>query len=61
MISIESLDKRELGSKNRWLRRDTIEICGTGDGAQNMNKEWLFTVSNNTGTRASQLNDCTAG
>lgn len=31
------------------------------DGAQNMNKEWLFTISNNTGTRANQLNDCTAG
>ena len=38
-----------------------IEIYGTVDGAQNMNKEWLFTISNNTGTRGNQLNDCTAG
>lgn len=29
----EGLDKLELGSGNRWLRRDTIEINGTVDGA----------------------------
>lgn len=38
-----------------------VDVYGTMDGVQNMNKEQLFTISNNTGTRGSQLNDCTAG
>lgn len=56
----------ERHSERNSLRKQMAEEghdtdLGSWDGAQNMHKEWLFTISNNPGTRANQLNDCTAG